>query len=441
MRIRLLDKLHCPYSGSRFVIQSKREENEKEIRYGVAASEAGEFPIVEGILRLQVDELRAPITSFVRDGRFKNALMTALDEVPFHGKKGAAINFVARTAFKLGHTRAAMVVTGLKNGLYLELIEKGSTFVETANRLSAGSLANWQIYRFSMPTFLPVLPLLHLLKEGDQILDFGCGTGQASFLMSRMVKDVRILCADYSFSSLYLSKKYFVPDADYICLDGDYPLPFDTGQFSYVFSSDALHCIDSKLSLSSEFKRVLSHKGTLVLPHLHNKLSKVSYGKSLSPSGYKALFEGMDARVLPEDSVVTDYFRYGTVDLEKEWSDKELEQADIGLSLVAGKGVSAFHRYSGLWDQYIDRMNNPILNPVYLAEKTERGIRIRKEIAEPFCRTVRFDNENICLPESLVLDLKAFDRDSIRSLRDTNRKMFMELCRKLILIEVPEGFI
>ena len=133
-------------------------------------SDAGDFPIVAGVLRLLSDRLQAPIVDLVQQGRQEAALQAALAE-----KTGS---------------------------------ERWTT---------------WQTYRFSMPTFLPVYPLAHLAKGCKTILDFGCGLGHSAFLMKRLAGDALIVCVDYSFSSLYLASRFLMPNAPCICLDGDTP--------------------------------------------------------------------------------------------------------------------------------------------------------------------------------------------------------------------------
>src|SRR5690606_8554467 len=96
------------------------------IDYGVVASEAGEFPIVSGILRLRVDELRRPIVDLVKTGRYGEALRTAM-EVPFHGRRAAAINWLTRAGYFLGARRVAAYATAYKRLLFRPLEAEGAT--------------------------------------------------------------------------------------------------------------------------------------------------------------------------------------------------------------------------------------------------------------------------------------------------------------------------
>ena len=344
--------------------QITREDGDR-IDYGIVTSEAGDFPIVEGILRLQVDEYREPIVEHVREKRLSEALTIALDDAPFHGRSGAAINFASRLAFRTGFSSAGERLNRLKRNFTRVVTDREATFMEIAKKLSPDASADWQISRFSMPTFLPVFALLHIVRGERSILDFGCGTGQASFLISRMWPNSKIVCADYSFCSLYLAKKYFVPDASYVCLDGNHLLPFESGVFSTVFSSDTLHCIDSKLSLVQEFRRIGCEKAVTILPHLHNRLAS-PYAKSLTPAGYRKLFQGMETRIIAEEEVIRNYFFDDALDLARDWSDEDL----IAFRTRVCRSWQAWIRRcskerEGLWDQRIRSFRHPCINPAY----------------------------------------------------------------------------
>lgn len=439
MRSELLQSLHCPYSGSRFTLSHVSARDGNSILHGVVTSEAGEFPILAGILRLHVDEHRTPIVEHLHGGEVEQALVIAFDEVPFHGRTGAAINMLSRLAYKADLHGLGERVNRLKRKLARELTDRDATFKETAERLCAGAPADWQIYRFSMPTFLPTFPLLHAVKHDGPILDFCCGTGQASFLMSRMWPNVEMICADYSFSSLYVAKKYFAPCADYVCLDGDYLLPFRSGHFATVFSSDALHCIDSKLSLAQEFQRVGRDNAVIVLPHLHNRLASVQYGKSLTPEGYSKLFSSLERRVMPEEQVVRDYFFDGVLDLYRVYSDEDVRGAEQGLSIVASADPEVFRRYEGLWQERLPHIDKPLINPVYEVSGRPGDWQLKRRTNGGFAKTYTRANE-ICLPERYNIQTDSLDPDALNEMRQRDPASFAMLAKQLVVLDLPERF-
>ena len=78
MRRDFLATLHCPYTGLPFSLSTDLDGDGEEINYGIVSTEATDFPIVEGILRLLVDEYREPICQHLRSGRRSRALTAAL---------------------------------------------------------------------------------------------------------------------------------------------------------------------------------------------------------------------------------------------------------------------------------------------------------------------------------------------------------------------------
>jgi SAM-dependent methyltransferase len=439
MRHNFLASLHCPYTGSAFKLTDVVQADDTHIHWGLVSSEAGTFPIVDGILRLQVDEFWNPIVDAIRVGQRHRALLLAFDEVPFHGKKGAVINLMSRLSYKAGFPRMAEAAALLKRSFVRRYMDRELSFMQLARYLNPGVLADWQLYRLTMPTFLATYPLVHVVKSDNPILDFSCGVGQASFLISRMYPHARIVCADYSFSSLYLARKYFVPKGDFICLDGDYPLPFSTNYFATVLSSDALHCIDSKLSLAREFVRVLAKTGIIVMPHLHNRLSSIHYARSLTPEGYAALFASMPVRILPEEALIQNYFFHGHVDLGNEWSASDLHRAEQGLSIIVSQNEEPFRFYKGVFEKHIDSIEEPIINPIYKVEHATQGWSLIKAADESFARS--FDaNGYVCLPHEMTIDIELLNTESLRQLKHTNRELFIDLVRRLIVIDVPKQY-
>jgi len=437
LRWDFIETLHCPFSGSRFSQSGSIDERGSDINYGIITSEAGDFPIINGILRLKVDEYRSSLNNLIRNQRHEQALLAAL-EMNSNTRKWAALNFLDRAANGSGFSHLAGCLRMLRRPLYRAFTSATDTLTGTVKRLNSKSWANWQIYRFSMLPFLPVYPLVHLIADDGPALDFGCGVGHSSFLISRGVPAQRVTCADHQFSLLYLARKFFVNAANFICLDGDYPLPFESSYFSSVHSCDVLHWLDSKVNLSREFQRVVSEKGVILLPHLHNKLSPVQAGRSLTPKGYSELFEGMERRILPEHWVVDQFIRNDSLDLEKEWIQHELNEAITGISVVAAKGSAFFHRYRGLWEKHTSRMMHPIVNPLYRIYGQPGRWTLQKETPDA---TGKFSTGgDTFLPNTELLGTHSLDPKSLLALKISDHSTFIELARKFVIIDAPERF-
>lgn len=439
MRHEVIAGLRCPYTGSTFEVKSVARESGPAIDYGVLSSEAGEFPVVAGILRLLPDARQATLVDLVRQGRFDAALRAAL-EMPFQSRWGAFANTALRVAQRLKLGALARLDEPGKRRFHQLVTQRDVTFSELAGQARSESWTNWQTYRFSMPTFLPVYALSHLATGRHAILDFGCGLGHSSFLMRRLAADATIFCADYSFSSLYLASRFFVPDAHYICLDGDYPMPFRDATFDLVFSTDALQYIESKSGIAREFQRVLSGDGIVALAHLHNRLSPIRTGKALAAAGYDGLFAGMCHRLFPEESLVSDYVERGTLDLSRRHSIVELDAALGGLSLVAANSESPFTVRAGICDAYIDAMRHPHVNPAYRARQSAGTLTLERGIGAPYAveRTVH-DCE--FLPQTWRGDISSIDSRGILALRDLDRTKLRELVRRFLVLDMPETYV
>lgn len=435
----LIASLRCPYTGSPFEVKGVLSEHDSAIDFGVVSSEAGRFPIISGVLRLLSDPLQEPLADLVEQGRQEAALMAAL-EVPFSNKWRAVVNRLWSAAQRRNLGIAAYMAGPGKRRLYRLVTESDITFAELAARVRVETWTNWQTYRFSMPTFLVVYALSHLAKGCRTLLDFGSGLGHAAFVMKRQASDALVVCADYSFTSLYLAKRFLVPDAPCVCLDGDYPLPFGEQYFDCVFSTDALQYIESKLGLAKEFQRVLSQDGTIALAHLHNRLAPVKAGKALTPGGYDSLFAGMVRRMYPEDNVVADYVANGTLDLDRQWALDDLDHALGGLSLVAANKESVFRVYPGLWDTYIDAMRHPHLNPAYRARQSSGIWVLERGIDAPYAveRTIQ---DCVLLPSTWHVNIESLDSSGILTLRAVDRAQLRELVRRFLILELPECYV
>jgi SAM-dependent methyltransferase len=436
-----LDALRCPFTGSRFEIEAVAAERDgRTLSYGVARSEAGAFPVISGVLRLLSDDLRAPLVDLVQRGRYQQALRGALEVPAMMGGSGVADLLWSRIAQRLKLDAATRTTSPAKQRLYNVITQPDVGFVDLAARAPAGSWTKWQTHRFSMPTFLPVYPLAHLARGRQRVLDFGCGLGHSAFLMTRLHPSAEVVCADYSFTSMFLAKRFLVPDAECICLDGDYPLPFDAGWFDCVFSTDALQYIETKIGLAREFQRVLSADGMIALAHLHNRLSPVKAGQSLTARAYEGLFDGMFRRLYPEEAVVADYITSGTLDLSRRWTTEELDQALGGLSLVAARSDAAFTVYGGLLDTYINSMRNPVLNPAYSVTGSNGRISVERRVGPPYTaeRTIAGCE---MLPKKMEIGISPLDSAHLLAARDSERDALRELVRRLVVVDVPDGYV
>ncbi|HET8672211.1 MAG TPA: methyltransferase domain-containing protein [Thermoleophilaceae bacterium] len=122
----------------------------------------------------------------------------------------------------------------------------------------------------------PGRPAAHLrefvasLGEVERALDLGCGDG-------RLISELgarRLVAADVSELALERARDRLGPDAEFVELEPDAPLPLEDSQFDLVLCAETLeHVRDVQLGLS-EVRRVLRPGGTLaVTTPAHGRLS------------------------------------------------------------------------------------------------------------------------------------------------------------------------
>jgi SAM-dependent methyltransferase len=438
VRRELLASLRCPYTGSRLSVETS--DSGPELDYAISRSEAGEFPIIGGVLRLTADALREPLVELIRAGQREASLRGAL-EVPFLTNWGIKATALWR---RVGPRRLfgyARYTSGPeKNRIYRLVTRSYENFCQLAEAANDGRWTNWQAYRLSMPPFLSSYPLAHLATGRRAIFDFGCGLGHSAFLMKRLAPQADVVCADYSFTSMFLAKCWIVPEADCICLDGDFPMPFVDGRFDFVFSSDALQYIESKAGLAREFRRILSKEGVIALPHLHNRRSATKVGNfALTASGYACLFEDMATRMCVEDDIVSDYFGCGALDLTRGYDMSTLNDATEGLTLVAANSTAPFTKYNGLIEAYVDALRHPGVNPAYSAQASENGVTFTRRLDAPYASERTVQGHEL-LPRTWRGETGPLDSTSLLAMRQKNPSRLVELVRQLLVIDMPESY-
>ena len=434
----ILATLQCPYTGSAITV-SGRSGSGSTLDYQVVTTEAGQFPVIAGIRRLLTDDLQAPLVDLVERGEHALALKAAL-EVPFLSSKERMLDGTWRRMTQRWKPGYAALTGPKKSHLYRVLTEPDASFAEVARAAQAESWASWQTYRFSMPPFLPVYPLAHLAAGARRIFDFGCGLGHSAFLMKRLAPEAEVICADYSFTSMYLAKRFIIPEATCICLDGDFPLPFPEGHFDCTFSTDALQYIEPKIGIAREFRRTLAADGTLVLAHLHSRLSGIKAGKPLTPAGYHGLFDGMSRRIYPEDAIVSDYFEDGSLKLDRQFSAAEIDGAHSGISLIAGHDDRVFRRHEGLLDRYVDAMLHPAVNPAYQMNRTNGKAVLQRTIDAPYAVQRDVAGRQL-LPNTWAVDGQPLGTKDLLGLRDARKDSLRELVRRLVVVDVPANYL
>ena len=107
-------------------------------------------------------------------------------------------------------------------------------------------------------------------KNGDKILDFGCGNGRLLEVFRE--KNAKYIGADFSLNLINLARNKYKAEvdagkADFIKLDG-LKLPFPDRSFDAIYSIAVLHHIPSvqkREELLAEFSRILKPNGKIII--------------------------------------------------------------------------------------------------------------------------------------------------------------------------------
>ena len=218
------------------------------------------------------------------------------------------------------------------------------------------------------------------LKEGDIVLDIGCGRGDSSMFLARHFGAV-VVCFDQWIGSTFLSQKIATKgyrDAVFpLDLDAVEDLPFADDYFDAVFCMQALHSFGASSDVLRRLIRHLKPGGRFVvggscfneempdgaLPEVYQRTDDwdAEYRNYHSPPWWKAAFEAtrlaevVECEELPDGLIM--------------WEDEVLHHGER-----AGWTEEWYRKAEWLIDQLIySRTNNPYLTHFILtAQKTRR---------------------------------------------------------------------
>ncbi|HUB76255.1 MAG TPA: class I SAM-dependent methyltransferase [Solirubrobacteraceae bacterium] len=128
--------------------------------------------------------------------------------------------------------------------------------------------------------------LLAQLREGERILDLGCGLGDFSGLLAQ--RGFEVVGADVSQEALRRARARF-PAVEFALSGAE--LPFADGEFDAVWLSEVLEHVQDGLGLLAEVRRTLAPDGRLLLTtpdhgfltRLHAGLSRRAFERAFDP--------------------------------------------------------------------------------------------------------------------------------------------------------------
>ena len=475
----LVEKLHCPYCGSRFDVELRIPSTGDGVEYGIIKCACYRYPILYGIPVLRQGGPRekgtfgAAIDHLVR-GEPEKAVSCALAHVGRAGRQG-----LLRTL-----TRLRLPLAGAWQEHQFERanwrVHSGLSlgFEEALKHLRIGSYADYLFYRYANPSFIAAVPQLQLLEmlcqdsarslgsvtDGSnsgterkvsllsleigapraavckrRILDLGCGIGHASAQISETIPGTSIIAADSDFTNLYLARRYVIPDECCLCVDAEVPLPFPDDFFDAVVCLDAFHYFRSKIALLRELDRVLQQHGLWLFLHLHNALQEnYAAGSPLSPKDYLRCFDFVEPRLFAERSILDQFMQQQSLDLETVPTESDLENCNA-LCLLAGAGGGLWQEYDNIAVRCFRSRSHLGINPIYrvdtLGDVLQLEIEWPSQSLEQECASVK-DH----LPSRCEVGRALLKRLSRGVTTKEDEPVIQALRSSFVLVSLPPGY-
>ena len=405
-----LDLLRCPYCGGRLdLVESLPHWKEGDaVLEGILGCHCCTFPVVAGVpvLHLQPEAVAARTALEEGDPRRAFRALVALDDDRLGERFAAAAESPAAT--------------------YRELVEI----------LGAGFEGGYFLYRFSDPSYVTANAVVvavagTVLAGGGRAIDLCGGSGHLTASLLDLSSPAPVV-ADLFFAKLWLAARFVAPGCAPVCCDGNAPLPFARGSFSFAMCADAFMYIWTKRQMVGEMMRLLDKGGptAAVITHAHNQLVwSPSHGQPLTPAGYRELFETLDVRIFAEEALLSDVVAGGPLDLTRREPLQALE-TEQALTLVASRSEEVFRRHP--LPALTPGRGELRLNPLYAATADGPRTRLRLHFPDPdyedeygACR--RYLAEEVTLEGTTVADVAA----------GTRSPEVLDLLRRRVVLEMP----
>src|SRR5439155_26758989 len=170
--------------------------------------------------------------------------------------------------------------------------------------------------------------------------------------VTRTLLDLTIappVLADLYFAKIWLARRFTAPGCEPVCCDGNAPMPFARGAFTFAMCTDAFMYIWTKRQFVGEMERLIdapqtpgAAPGAALIGHTHNERTwSPSHGQPLSPEGYAALFETIEPRVFGELGLFDDVVAGGPPDLSRRDNQQTLD-SNPALAIVASRNPAVF---------------------------------------------------------------------------------------------------
>lgn len=435
MRLSTLDLLRCPRSGQSLRLEAMERDGEG-VDVGLLSSEAGQWPVVEGIAVLT--QQGEAVVGLVRAGRVQEALAAlAFDDAP-RTRSAAVARHLDGAGVPRPVAAAAARLRARGRRQDLPLVAGGDPSAVLARALLLGRPAMpdahaYFRYRFSLPRHLVALQVLRALPAGSgPLLDLGCGAGHMTFAATRLHPAVPVVGVDISFAQLWAARRLVAPSADLVCADV-LGLPFRTGAFSGVVSVDVLSFVRDKWSAAREAMRVVAPGGRVAVTSVKDAAqSHVYAGMPLSAAGWAGLFEGAPVRVLDDDVLLDCYLAGHGVPVDDGGTGPLTRTASATVSLLVGAPLPAAPAVA----EPPHAIGPLAVNPLYRAEPGPADGVLLRRVLPP--GSYASDNARLLeyLPETAVLP----HRVAAAGARGERPAALEPLVRSLVVLALPPGY-
>jgi hypothetical protein len=444
MRLTLLQELHCPYCGSAFELSRNVSSNRERLEYGLIRCSCFEFPVVEGILLLSLAKgyggaeedmqpyvpLQAAAVAYLGRGDVQglkawikrhSPLAAALAE----GSLKTYLQFVV--AYEL--TLRPVVSLFLARAAHYEVVGDIPARAQLARRLGssgqssrlldalqplAARFYNWRLHlsertaseafereqlrkyyvqRFFCPRANATsLHLRHLPKTG-RILSLCSGHGVfENWLQIAGIEPAQLVCVDAQIINLLVVRHLIGANADLICHDVQFDLPFADGSFDGVFSSTCLPEIPPQSHFIRQAVRVTASHGWTAFDSIWTVDSGV---ERISPKrhyrfcqnflqrlrDYPPLFQrsagqrrvGFDVSGAPREYLSGPRWTFDEAELARRLD--EPRDTDINALIISDEHFTGFEREPSLDWVSADRI---CLSPAYSAERHEESVVVER---------------------------------------------------------------
>jgi hypothetical protein len=386
-------------------------DGQGELDAGLLGCACSLYPVVSGIAVLHVEDAAKQAAAQVEGGRTDLALKTLL-------------NLTGEQAEAFGALQA----------------RPDATYRDAIAAMGLGLEGAYFVHRFSDPSYVVAHALVRavastVLGNGGRAIDICGGSGHLTRTLVELSPEPPVL-ADLYFAKLWLARRFVAPGCEAVCCNANHPLPFARGAFRYAMCADAFMFVWPKRRFVGELLRLIAgpSPSAAVISHTHNQLVwSPSHGQTLSPNGYRALFETLSVRVFGESGLFDDVVNDRPLDLSRR-DDQAMLERDPALVLVAANDPRVYESHP-LHD--LSRASGSfVLNPLYVVEPgTDDEVCLRLQFPSESYED-EFGHCRAYLPAAVTMSRASF----LRLSEGTTNGEILDLARRRVVLPLPTHY-